>query len=395
MNRKDGRFNEVPKFSLPASQSAAQQHTPFVNRSEGRFNAVPKFSSGTPVAARNSSAAFSSTPSLPSPHSRFTLSARQSSLRNDAIEDASEEEEDSDIEGLNEEYDDVIPTVEAVEDILDSSHDASERQVKRRRISLAETRDGGIEENSDENHEGNDGDEDEDMLLHEEGSDSEETTSSSLPDPEIATPMPAQRHRGFPDSSHTINTPRFVLPSTPRRTQQATPFQHSSLSSKPQPPKFAPIDPERDPNNADNEAQDPVPDIFSPRRRGQRHVPGGLAEELTGWLFSVGNESRSTAKHRQEEEHYDVRLIVEEVRGGSKASMTLVRGRQLHGDGSRSSATSVGAVQFILTGEGMTKGLQKQEAVERKKIIGIKGPLWEVVLEGEKWGVGVSWRVLN
>jgi hypothetical protein len=38
--------------------------------------------------------------------------------------------------------------------------------------------------------------------------------------------------------------------------------------------------------------------------------------------------------------------------------------------------------------------LQKGSKVELGKRVGITGPVWEVMIEGIKWGVGVDWKVL-
>ena len=32
--------------------------------------------------------------------------------------------------------------------------------------------------------------------------------------------------------------------------------------------------------------------------------------------------------------------------------------------------------------------------VQVGKTVGIKGPVWEVMIDGVKWGVGVDWKVL-
>merc|ERR1712098_382859 len=79
--------------------------------------------------------------------------------------------------------------------------------------------------------------------------------------------------------------------------------------------------------------------------------------------------------------------------------MTMVRGRQIHaldvlGEVGEM-ADTVGGVKVILAGEGAGTGLQKGSAVEVGKMMGIKGPVWEVVVEGVKWGVGVDWKVLS
>jgi hypothetical protein len=91
-------------------------------------------------------------------------------------------------------------------------------------------------------------------------------------------------------------------------------------------------------------------------------------------------------------------LVVDEVRGGPGAGMTLISGRQVHlapkgQEWEIMDTLAVGKV--ILAGSGTTEGFQRANKVEVRKNIRIKGPVWEVVVEGEKWGVAVTWEVVN
>jgi hypothetical protein len=56
---------------------------------------------------------------------------------------------------------------------------------------------------------------------------------------------------------------------------------------------------------------------------------------------------------------------------------------------------TLGLVKVILAGSGTSEGFQKVNKVDARKKIRIKGPVWEVVIEGQKWGVAVTWEVLN
>lgn len=85
---------------------------------------------------------------------------------------------------------------------------------------------------------------------------------------------------------------------------------------------------------------------------------------------------------------------MDEVSGGGRAGMTLIRGRQIKSDGAQGIIDDLGVVKVILAGEGAGTGLQRGSKVEVGKTVWIKGPVWEVLLEGEKWGVGVDWKVL-
>jgi hypothetical protein len=73
--------------------------------------------------------------------------------------------------------------------------------------------------------------------------------------------------------------------------------------------------------------------------------------------------------------------------------MTLVRGRRV---GSNAEATDLYPIHMMLGGEeGMSEGIRKGEQAAVGKVIGVKGPAWEVDVDGVRWGVSAAWKVLN
>lgn len=87
-----------------------------------------------------------------------------------------------------------------------------------------------------------------------------------------------------------------------------------------------------------------------------------------------------------------MRILIDEVSGGNKAGMTLVKGRHVQ-DGEV--MDHLGLVTVMLAGEGLGNGVQKSAKADIGRVVGVKGPVWEVVIEGERWGVGVEWKVLS
>jgi hypothetical protein len=78
--------------------------------------------------------------------------------------------------------------------------------------------------------------------------------------------------------------------------------------------------------------------------------------------------------------------------------MTLISGWQVYNglDGREGSKVDTsGAVKVILAGTGTAEAFQRANKVEVGKKIRIKGPVWEVIIEGQKWGVAVTWELLN
>jgi hypothetical protein len=142
-------------------------------------------------------------------------------------------------------------------------------------------------------------------------------------------------------------------------------------------------------------------------------MSGGLASEVRDWLLHLESavptsrpppsSSHTTQGQRAKdgEEKWIVRIVIDSLTGGGRAGMTLIRGRQVHSsvNGEEEVVDSLGEVKVILAGEGggrgVAGGLLRGGKVEVGKMVGIKGPVWEVVLEGVKWGVGVDWRVLS
>ncbi len=107
--------------------------------------------------------------------------------------------------------------------------------------------------------------------------------------------------------------------------------------------------------------------------------------------FAVSARDADGSRGRDE---WLFRLAVEDVSGGSRtgAGMTLVRAWLEAGSGS---AGNTREVKMILAGEGTPEDVQRPKRVLQGSIVGVKGPVWEVVIEGEKWGVGVEWKVLG
>jgi hypothetical protein len=178
--------------------------------------------------------------------------------------------------------------------------------------------------------------------------------------------------------------PKFIISTT---APPSTPHAASTQPTFLKPPRFRPPDPdEQSPAQAD-----PLPEQFSPHRRGQKYIPGGLASEVRDWLMNI--ESTTPTAAQKKDEPWLIKLVIDNVSGGGRAGMTLVRGRKVHS--AESMIDSIGVVKVLLAGEGAGTGLQRGKKVEEGMTVGIKGPVWEIIIEGEKWGVGVDWMVID
>lgn len=217
------------------------------------------------------------------------------------------------------------------------------------------------------------------------------SSSSVLLDAEHqALPEDNEYHKELRDSSlwnlSSPPAPRFLM---------STPASSSTLRG-PQdiqpaflrPPRFRPPDPTKQTH------ADPFPDQFSPHGRGRKYLAGGLAAEVRDWLVNLEATIPVASAQRIKEDSWIANVVVDESNGTGGTGMTMVRGRQAKSDAAHAIVNDSGVVKVILAGEGVGTGLKRGSKVEIGRTIGTKGPVWEVVIGGEKWGVGVEWKVL-
>ncbi|MCJ1319809.1 hypothetical protein MMC15_005145 [Xylographa vitiligo] len=189
------------------------------------------------------------------------------------------------------------------------------------------------------------------------------TSSSSS---QLGSPTNAHHPLPLPTAAYSIppttTTPRFHLAPPP------PPPGPPSL------PKFI------IPTPAPTEPLAPLPEAFSPHRRGAKYLPSGLAATCREWVLSASQLGAQTRRFDGGREGDDgaagwaARVRVHEVRHGE--GMVLVRS----GAGER----------WMLIG-----GHRVGERLRRGEVVGVKRPVWEVEVGGETWGVGVEWSLLG
>lgn len=134
--------------------------------------------------------------------------------------------------------------------------------------------------------------------------------------------------------------------------------------------------------------RDPLPDAFSPRRRGTRDVPGGLAAQVRDWLMDI--ESNTGSKRDGD---FVARISVDEFRRGQ--GMVLVKGRSVPDDTVSSQQRPLTGLQVMLAGEGRLLDLARRNDVAVGALVAIAKPVWEVNLGPEgRWAVACDWVVL-
>ncbi|KAF7954251.1 hypothetical protein EAE96_005380 [Botrytis aclada] len=339
----------------PPRSQLAQESTPRPSNTQ-QFNTTPRFTfSSTPKPnATQSTVVPSSTPA-----GRYLTPARQSTKIKENIDDPSDDYPAHlplhDSIDTNDDFDTAIGYSTEDEDADEDTkgYEINPRSSKRRRISISP--DNALEE-----------DDDDDLL------------SSSLP--VISSPI---SHRPTQISS-TVGKPKFLLstpvPSTPQCTAPTTFLK---------PPRFRPPDPTESQGSGD-----PLPEQFSPHRKGRQYLAGGLAAEVRDWLINLDSGIGGAQKGKERNGEWVTKIKIDEVRRDGR-EMCLVRGKQVRDVDREEAVDGLGEVKIMLAGEGMGMGLQKGMDVDIGRIVGIKGPAWEIVVEGVKWGVGVEWKVLG
>ncbi|KAF2482793.1 hypothetical protein BDY17DRAFT_299176 [Neohortaea acidophila] len=129
------------------------------------------------------------------------------------------------------------------------------------------------------------------------------------------------------------------------------------------------------------ESLEPVAELFSPHRRGQKFVPGGMAAMVQQWVLETGQAAAQSRK----------------VQGHSTAEDYVMRGQiegRVEGDGPFT------AFATLANGDGRSLLLVGGDGAGRSEVrdgvfVGIRAPVWDLELDGKGWMVAVDWRVLR
>lgn len=184
--------------------------------------------------------------------------------------------------------------------------------------------------------------------------------------PEFSSPeRPTFRPPQTPASHFAKSMPRVHSQTQDAISTQAT-------ASTPERPAFL------RPSLPPQEPSEPLPDAFSPHRRGQKFVPGGMAATMQQWVIDTGQAAVQSRKGQAylKGEDYVLRVKAEDIAGHGPY---VVQGKDVSGD----------VVDLVLAGTG--QGTEVKPGV----VIGIRAPSWDLELDGKTYAVGVDWRTLS
>lgn len=132
---------------------------------------------------------------------------------------------------------------------------------------------------------------------------------------------------------------------------------------------------------------EPLPDAFSPHRKGTKYVPGGLASQLRDWLIDMEPTVR-----QKKDDPWIAKILIDKLK---KCPGThLVDGQEIFLIDDAPSPAGSTRLRVILAGDGRLTGLARKSEVVEGAIVGIANPVWEVELESECWHVACDWAVL-
>jgi hypothetical protein len=233
---------------------------------------------------------------------------------------------------------------------------------------------------------------------------------------------PTSPHPSEPTTPVTVHTHRFIVP--PPRTPALfsaipdhneatgfTPFATKSTPASHRPAFILPPQPTSPPKPTR-----PLPEIFSPSRKSQKYVPNGLASIMQSWIIETANtgfagQERSTTGSvvwgREREDGVKLKVRVEVAASSMSQDegevecfpghFVFVKGETEPGMYNHSRAPSVvdndGEMRVLLAGLGGARGAAGVK-VKVGGIVGVRAPMWDVDVGGEKWLVGIDWVVL-
>ena len=183
---------------------------------------------------------------------------------------------------------------------------------------------------------------------------------------------------------------------TPERAIQESTFKRPYPPAAPSVPHFtsqrSTIPPESQhynrpafvrPSPAPSEPSEPLPETFSPHKRGQKFVPGGLASTVQQWVIETGEAAVQSRKGQGYllGEEWISRVRIEEIGG---AGPFTVKGM----------TSSGAAVAMLLAGAGPSAD-DGGRVFAAASVVGVKAPVWELEMEGRNWTVAVDWKILS
>lgn len=147
----------------------------------------------------------------------------------------------------------------------------------------------------------------------------------------------------------------------------------------------------------------PLPEAFSPHRKGRKYVPGGIAETLQGWVMEASHSAQrgvpstlaswglpsGTAPDR-------VMLKLLDIGTSSGSDQPFRTGSATDVDGSLGDEHSSEGltVNVLFLAQGPRSSLQ-DENFQRGAMVEVKPPYWDVRVHDRLWMIAVVWTLVS
>jgi hypothetical protein len=131
------------------------------------------------------------------------------------------------------------------------------------------------------------------------------------------------------------------------------------------------------------EPSEPLPQTFSPHKRGQKFVPGGMAATVQQWVISTGQAAIQSRKGQGylSGEDYVTRVRLQELTG--------------HGPFTARGETMDGESRNVLLAGTADSNKAEQTCVNAGHVVGVRAPVWDVEVDGSQWTVCVDWKITS
>lgn len=133
------------------------------------------------------------------------------------------------------------------------------------------------------------------------------------------------------------------------------------------------------------EHAEPLPEAFSPHRRKEKFIPGGMAATARQWIIDASQTTSYTHGRRPlpgaVPELLPVRVL--ETTGSANNGTVLVKGK-----------IESREVNLILPGQGKKRGSPDND-LKAGDVVGIGHIRWDAEIAGEVWVVCVEWRAVG
>lgn len=127
--------------------------------------------------------------------------------------------------------------------------------------------------------------------------------------------------------------------------------------------------------------QRPLPEAFSPQRRGAKYVAGGLAAEVRDWLVQVKGSSEYDRPAGS-----SVDVVVDGAMSGP--GLNVIAARPL--DSGSEDENIPGKV--ILAGDGRVTELKGRSTVKPGRVVSMSQPMWNITLDIGQFAVACDWE---